>query len=204
MNEACPSCGAMIAETFCPRCGERRPSTRGYSLRHFLHEAFETATDLDRSLLSSLVTLFRRPGELTAAYMRGERVKYLRPLQLFLLVNVVYFVWAGWAHVHVFNTRYLDHLQSSPYREQARSFVSERLRTTGMTEGQYRTAFDAKSLVLARSLIIFMAPLFALAVGLLSLKQRRPAGQHLGFSLTFLTYLLLVTIAMISVLVLVI
>jgi uncharacterized membrane protein YhaH (DUF805 family) len=108
MSESCPSCGGAIIDTFCGTCGERRPSTRGYSLAHFAHEVFETITDLDRSFLHTVTTLIRRPGELTAAYMRGERVRYLRPLQLFFLVNVVYFVWAGWFGVHVFNTRLRD------------------------------------------------------------------------------------------------
>lgn len=93
--ERCPSCGGEIDARFCRVCGERRPSERAYSMREFAHEAFEAVTNVERSFLHTLWTLFRRPGELTAAYMRGERVRYLRPLQLFLLVNVLFFFSAG-------------------------------------------------------------------------------------------------------------
>jgi hypothetical protein len=202
MTEQCPSCGSAITEAFCGTCGERRPSARQYSLAHFAREALETVTDFDRSFLHTVRALVRRPGELTAAYMRGERVSYLRPLQLFLLVNVVYFLWAGWSGMHVFNTRLRDHLNSSPYQRQARDLVRRRLPASGMTEAQYQSAFDAKSLVLARTLVIAMVPMFAVALTVLSIRRRRPVVQHLVFSLHFFSILLLLTIATIPVIVL--
>jgi hypothetical protein len=192
--ESCPSCGGAIDVRFCGACGERRASERAYSLKDFAHESFEAVTNVERSFLRTVWTLLRRPGELTAAYMRGERVRYLRPLQLFLLVNVIFF-FIGGAGANMYSTTLHNHLTSSPYQEQAREIVRGRLRKTGLTERQYVVAFDQKTKVLARTLVIVMAPAFAIGVALLSLKRRRPAVRHLVFSIHFLSYMLLLTIA---------
>jgi hypothetical protein len=191
--ESCPTCGSDIHSDFCPQCGERRPSARIYTLREFAHEAFETFTNVERSFLKTLKTLIRKPGELTAAYMRGERVRHLRPLQLFLLVNVLYFFVAGPA-VTVYSTPLYNHLTRTSFREKARRIVDERRAREDMTLQQYETAFNEKTGIHARSLVIVMAPAFALAVGLLGLGRRRPAVQHLVFSVHFYSFLLLLTL----------
>src|SRR5688572_15720328 len=103
IDERCPSCGGVITLEFCDVCGEKRPSLRAYTVAEFIHETFEVFTNVERSFLRTVWTLLRRPGELTAAYMRGERVRYLRPFQLFLLLNLIFFFIAGSA-VTMFST----------------------------------------------------------------------------------------------------
>jgi hypothetical protein len=195
--EACPTCGERIDATFCRTCGERRPSDRIYTLREFAHEAFEVVTNVERSFLRTCRDLVRRPGQLTAAYMRGERSRYLRPLQLFLLVNVVYFLWAGWTEIHVFNTRFSNHIEHMTYSGIVKPIAEQRVAASGLTRSEFAGRFDDKSLLLARSLIVVMVPLFALAVAAVSFRGRRsaPAVQHLVFSLHFFSVLLLLTIA---------
>jgi len=192
--EPCPTCGASIELDHCGACGEMRPSARAYRLVDFAKEAFETLTNVERSLLRTLVALIRRPGELTAAYLRGERVRYLKPLQLFLLANVVYFLWAGFVDAHAFNTRLVSHLNASPFASHARAVLREKLPASGLDERAYVAAFDESSTMLARSLIIVMVPLFALAVAALRPSRRSPAVAHLVFALHGYTLVVLATI----------
>ena len=194
LTETCPSCAGAIAMDHCEICGERRPSLRIYTLRAFAHEAFEVVTNVERSLLKTLWTLIRKPGELTAAYMRGERVRFLRPLQLFLLINVAFFFFAGTAS-SVYTTTLYNHLYNSSHEVAARRIVAER-RPSDMPYKQYEAAFNQKTRVLARTLVIVIAPTFALGVALMSLRRRKPAVQHLVFGLHYLSYMLLLTVAM--------
>lgn len=192
--EPCPSCGASIELDHCGSCGELRPSARAYRLVDFAKEAFETLTSVERNLLRTFVALIRRPGELTAAYMRGERVRYLKPLQLFLLANVVYFLWAGFVGAHAFNTRLVSHINASPFASHARAVLRERLPASGLDERAYVEAFDESSTMLARSLIIVMVPLFALFVAAMRPSRRAPAVAHLVFALHMYTLVVLATI----------
>src|SRR5688572_9643119 len=123
-EEGCPSCGGSIVLEYCDVCGERRPSRRAYTLAEFVHETFEVFTNVERSLLRTIWVLIRRPGELTAAYMRGERVRYLRPLQLFLLVTILFFFVAVGGS-NMYSMPLATHLSSTPYRERAQAVVQE-------------------------------------------------------------------------------
>jgi hypothetical protein len=199
---ACVSCGHPTGEPYCARCGERRAADRGYSLRHFASEAFETVTNVDGTAWRTLRTLVTRPGALTAAYMRGERVPWMKPLQLFLIVNVIYFVWVAFAGERVFSTPLSGHLQNSNYGETARQLILARVQQPGMTPAEineaanaYGERFNDAAAVQAKSLIITMVPMFAALVALVQVRRRRPAVQHLVFALHVFTTLLLLAIA---------
>lgn len=193
LTEDCPTCGEVISDTFCPKCGERRASQRAYTLGEFIHETFEVFTNVERSFLHTMWTLVRRPGELTVAYMRGERARYLRPFQLFLLINLIFFVLAG-GGVTMYSTPLATHMNSTPYRERARAVVAEWRPATGMTMKEYQKAFDSKSLVLARSLVVVLAPAFAIGIALLSLNRDRSMVKALVFSFHAIAVLMLQTI----------
>ena len=192
---SCVSCGQPAGTPFCPHCGEGSPASRRYHFREFIAEAFETVTNADGRLWRTFATLVRRPGELTHAYMIGRRQPYMRPLQLFLIVNVVYFVWASFVGERVFDTRYQNHLANTNYGPGAIELVRARLAERGVTEATYRTIFDAAATVQAKSLIIAMVPMFALLVAILEVRRRRPVVQHLVFALHAYTMLLLLSIA---------
>ena len=88
---ACPECGEPIAERFCTRCGEKRVEARDYSLRHFLVEALNVIANLESPIPRSFFALLFRPGLLTSEYLAGRRKRYLKPLQLFVLCNLIFF-----------------------------------------------------------------------------------------------------------------
>lgn len=191
----CVSCDAQTDAPYCPRCGERRAADRRYTLRAFATEAFETVTNADSTLWRTFVTLLRRPGELTRAYMRGVRTPYMKPLQLFLVVNVLYFVWAGFSGERVFDTRLQNHLANTNYGPDARARVAARVAARGISAHDYAAVFDTAATVQSKSLIVAMVPMLALFVGVLELRRRRLFVQHLVFAFHLYTTLLLFAIA---------
>lgn len=197
----CVSCGFATDHPYCPACGERRAADRGYSMRHFAAEAFETVTNVDSTAWRTLRTLLLKPGALTAAYMRGIRVPYMRPLQLFLIVNVIYFVWVGFAGERVFSTTLQNHLRHDAYGPMALRMVRDRVAEPGMTPAEMNAAanvyagrFDDAAAVQAKTLIITMVPMFALLLGVVQLRRRRPFVEHLVFALHVYTTLLVFAI----------
>jgi hypothetical protein len=191
------SCGRPAGTPFCPHCGERRAADRRYSLMHFAHEVAEAFTNTDRKFLRTLWTLVRRPGELTVAYVRGERVRYMRPLQLFLVLNVAFFLVSTWTGARVFDTPLWVHTRAAVHEGLATRMVNARLAERGTTFDQYRVAFDNASTTQAKSLVILMVPMFAVIVGLVNLRRRRYALEHLVFSLHAFSalFLILLTVA---------
>lgn len=179
----CVSCGREAPDTFCAWCGERRPSARHYTLRGFAEEAFESVSDVDGRLLRSVRTLFNRPGELTARYMRGERVRWVPPLRLFLLMNVVFFLLASRFHIRIFDTPLRVQMQMQWFSGWIAPMVEARLAARGLSLAQYAAVFDPQTTTQARTLVILMVPVFALVAALVNVRQRRPALHHLAFAL---------------------
>jgi hypothetical protein len=183
--EPCPGCGGLITDCFCSRCGERRPSDRKFSLHELVEEAADELIHFDGTLLRTVRAIFSSPGLLTVAYMRGDRARYTRPLQLFFLANLAFFILSGPLHVRLFDTPLEMHLHTTPYRALATAMIDERLAKRGTTLAVYAPRFDAAATTQARSLVIVMVPVFALLVGALNRRRGLGALQHGVFALHF-------------------
>lgn len=58
----------------------------------FLEDAFHFQTYMDNRVVSTLGTLLRRPVELTVAWTQGRRRNFAKPIQLFVVLNLVFFL----------------------------------------------------------------------------------------------------------------
>lgn len=185
---ACVSCGHAGDTPFCPACGERRPADRRYTLREFAEESWGAITDVDSRMMRSIRTLFNQPGELTVRYMRGERGGWLPPLRLFLLMNVLFFVAAGFFNTRIFDTPLRVQTLYQWYSDEIQPLVAAKvgdplLGEASLRASAYAIEFDARTEALARSLVILMVPMWAVIAALLNVRKRRPLLQHVAFAL---------------------
>lgn len=194
--ECCASCAAPIGTPYCPRCGEQRASDRHYSLLHFGEEVLEAFTHADGRLARTLRTLVTRPGELTLAYMAGRRRLYLAPLQLFLILNVV-FLLAGesrWG-IHTFDTPLSVQLGGQPYSSAVRPLVLARVAARHTILAAYAERFDHTATAAAHSLLIVLVPLVAIAAAIVTLPRISFAVRHVVFALHALAAMMLLLLA---------
>lgn len=156
---------------------------------HFREEIIESYASLDGTFFRTLKTLITQPGELTAAYMRGARSRYTKPLQLFIAVSVAFFVASFAANVRTFDTplRY----QVAQWEKPAR-LVAQRIAERRTTMREYSEVFDRTSTTQAKTLVIVMVPVFALLVATVEIRKRRYALQHVVFALHTYTALLVI------------
>lgn len=113
----------------------------------------------------------------------------MKPLQLFIVVSIAYFVVSSATNVRTFDTplRY----QIEP-REKLARMVEQRLAERHTTMAQYSEIFNRTSTTQAKTLVIVMVPVFALLVAAVEWRKRRYALQHVVFSLHTYSALLLV------------
>lgn len=88
----CANCGAALTGEFCSSCGQKRFVASDRRLGSLLRQFMEAATDLDGRLWGTLRALLVQPGRLSLDYIEGRRARWMSPIGLFLLVNLVYFV----------------------------------------------------------------------------------------------------------------
>ena len=199
---ACPSCGTPFRGRYCHACGEKRLHDEDRTVRHFVGEALGTFLNLDGTFWRSFGVLIFRPGTLTAAYLRGQRRRYLGPLKIFLLCNLVYFFVQPWTGFSGYSTTLHSHRTNQVYSETLGLDARVRNRLGADTLSveanaarykAYEVRFDAKSNTYARTLILLLVPLVAL--GLKAVLPRHLYADHLVFATHFVAWQLLVVMS---------
>ena len=90
----CANCGHPLSpdECYCADCGQKRLDERARSFMHVLRTSLAEVSSVDSRLWRSMGLLFARPGFLSREYRLGRRKRYLSPISLFLIANVVFFL----------------------------------------------------------------------------------------------------------------
>jgi hypothetical protein len=192
----CAGCERPFAGRFCPACGERRLDADDLSLRRYAADAVASVTDVDSTLLRTFRSLIGAPGRLTVDYLEGRRKRAMRPVQLFLVCNVLYFFLQPRAGFNTFTSGLQVHLYGLPYRRLIGPLVERDVAARGIGWPEYELLFDAVIASQARMLVFVMIPLYALLLRAVYPRRRVFLPEHLVFSTHFFAFLLLLFLAL--------
>jgi len=194
----CPTCGSATPARYCAQCGESRHDPRELTLRGLLLQLFQSVTSLDGKVLRSLRCLVTRPGALSTAFVRGQRLSYVGPIPLFLLANVAFFGFESLTHLHILSSTLASHMHDQDWSALAQRLVQRRLERLGATLEDFAALFDRAVVLHAKSLVVLMVVPFALLLPLV-VRQRRPFAAHAVFALHLFAFLLLLLCAVLAV-----
>lgn len=187
----CPSCGqAVDATPYCGACGERRLGAHDRTLFGLVEQWLETLIHVDGRLWGTLVSLWRRPGQLTADHAAGRRRPYIGPFQLFIAVTVGFFVVQLISGLTVASLPLESHLRHQSYSEFAREIYAatlERREIGPDGAAAFAENFEHRERTIAKSLLILLVPMLAVATSLLFARRRVPGPTHVVFALHFVT-----------------
>jgi Protein of unknown function (DUF3667) len=96
----CKNCGAALTGRFCASCSQAAdvhvPTTW-----ELVHEFLEGLTHSDSRLWRTLTYLWFKPGKLTQEFIAGRRIAYLPPFRLYLILSILFFLIASFAHTRL-------------------------------------------------------------------------------------------------------
>jgi hypothetical protein len=200
----CPSCGAEAAGQFCATCGERKLGTEDRSLRHYLDVVVDFLTHFDSKGYRSLWYLVTKPGFLSEEQLRGSRVRYAKPLSLFISINVAYFLSAALLDAHTFTTPLSVQLKMNDYyADFASRKVESRLHAESIPFEAFEAKYNEKAGVFSKTMIFLFIPIYAIIFHGLFLRRRRYFVEHAVIAThlwAFILLLLAVVVPLISVL----
>lgn len=184
----CKNCNSKFEGNFCNQCGEKVLKDGDFAIMKILSQAFDTFTHIDSKLVKTLKLLIFYPGKLSKLNTEGIRVPYMKPFQIFVIINVLFFI--------IFSNDDLFRVPSHYFfKENYDGFKTlEKVRNIseakGLSETEIASLYDSTSTNLAKGLLIFLIPLIALVGKLFNYKQKMEFGKHLIFSVHFFTFIL--------------
>lgn len=190
----CARCGAQSVGQYCSSCGSAIAGRRDLSVKHFLREAAAAVTDLDSALIGSFRALILRPGELTTAYLHGDRHRYLAPFRVFLFCNLLYFVAVAQFGITVLTAPLEVQMDEMTYRHVSRAIMVKRYPalTQAATAGQRErrdamrrdltARYDAATESVAKLIVVVLIPFYALVLLVLYAGTGRYFAEHLTFA----------------------
>jgi hypothetical protein len=225
-NATCRNCQTPLQGGYCHRCGQKDITDQDRRFSHLISLFFTELTSLDGKFWRTLRGLLR-PGFLAKEYLQGRRSPYLTPVSVFLLVNVLYFIYpaltdfdlpfsdqvAGPIAVRLDRYKNLSDEQKqrvmasegqmhSPWTS---SWVKQRLKSRQSENPNYRVqnmadAFDQKSADVSKLLIMLHVPFLSLVLMLLFWKTRLYYAEHFVAALVlFATLLLFIQVVVLTI-----
>lgn len=133
-------------------------------------------TFADSKIFKSLWLVISNPGFLSKEIAEGRTVKYQRPLSLFFVLNLIYFLFPL---IQLFSASFKTQLNTS-YGTIARQMVAERAVALNLSAQSLEILYNQKSNGLAKLLVIVFAILASLPLNLFYYKRNRFFTDHVG------------------------
>lgn len=191
----CKSCGHLFEGNFCNQCGEKVIRKEDRKLRYFLGELFNALTFADNKLFRTLKLMLLKPGQLSGNYVEGKRKAFMKPLGIFFLGNLIYFLFP---FVNTFTTSLeIQTGNSFIYSEMAEKWTQEAVEERGIAYEEYEQMYNTKTAELSKLLLIVMALFLALFFAIIHLgSNKNLLADHLTMSLELMGFMLFYGIQM--------
>ena len=189
-------------------------------MAHLLGESFDALTDFDGRIWRSLRAVLLQPGRIARDWFDGRRARWVSPIRLFLLANLLYFLAPGLTDLSLpFNDQVRGDVyrsfdpavcadpatrgkcrggqHHSPYTEPVLRKRLQRERDAVEARGGtfslavFEQRYNAQSDAIGKLLVILHVPVIALALSLVAWRRRRYYAEHFVAALGMMTFVLL-------------
>ena len=208
----CANCATPIEGDFCSQCGQR---TKEFNVpvREFAQDFASEALSLDSRLLTTLKSLFFKPGAVPRDYVAGHRARFVPPVRLYVFASVAMFllmtlgsglssdITVGVGAVHAASgasqTEAEAETETTPTADSQETGETsfERRLETRIVRGLQRVEQDSRAFTrdfvdwLAKAMF-FLLPAFAVLLKMVY--RRRLYVQHLVFTVYYYSFVFLV------------
>jgi hypothetical protein len=181
----CKSCGNSFEGFYCNLCGEKILEQKDRSFNAFLKNVVAAVTFADNKFIRTLWLMVARPGFVSTEFAEGRTVNYQRPLQVFFVLNLIYFLFPL---VQLFNTSLRTQMYLRTHSALVRTMVHSKVGNDALRLEGYTLMYNQKSTSLAKLLIIVFVILASVPMMLIYRKRNRFFGDHLTLSVELTSF----------------
>ncbi|WP_333819615.1 DUF3667 domain-containing protein [Ohtaekwangia sp.] len=195
-QHVCKSCSNTFVGLYCNLCGEKVIEPKERKIQSVIGHLLVASTIVDNKFLKSLWYTVTKPGFLSREYVDGRRVMYMRPLQMFFILNLIYFLFPV---LQMFNSSLYTQLHVLPHSKLAQRIVVQMLKKDSMTMTGFELMYNEKTTSLAKLLVVVFVLLASLPLSLIFRKKNRYFTDHVAFSVELTSFNLAVNAIALSV-----
>lgn len=181
-EHTCKSCGNTFRGTYCNMCGEKVLQREDRSFRSFMTNFLAIS---DNKFLRTLLLVIGKPGFLSKEYADGRRVNYVRPLQLFFVLNLIYFLFPL---LQLFNTSLRTQMYLRTHSALVRQMVYSKIGHDRLSLTGYELMYNQKSTSLAKLLIIVFVVVASLPMMVIYRKKNRYFTDHVTLAVELTSF----------------
>jgi len=200
ITHICKSCGHHFTGNYCNECGEKVLHASDRSFKKFTGSVVQALTFADSKFIKSLWLVLSKPGFLSKEFVEGKRVKYLKPLSLFLVLNLVYFFFPV---IQLFNASLNTQLRSSSVlfvlRDLYSNLVAAKATAMGADLAAFSIIYNLKTVGFAKIMVMVFVVIASLPLNLLYHKRNRLFTDHIDIMVELACFNLLVNAIFLSV-----
>lgn len=166
-------------------CGEKVIEPKDRKFKTFLGSVLIATTFVDNKFAKSLWLTIKTPGFLSREYVDGRRVHYMRPLQMFFILNLVYFLFPI---LQMFNATLQTQQYVLPHKALAHRMVLEKIQKEGLDMQGFELMYNDKTTSLAKLLVVMFVVLASLPLSLIFQKKNRYFTDHVALSVELTSF----------------
>lgn len=183
----CVSCGNVFAGRYCNRCGEEVIEESDKSFVHALINSFTEIFSADNRLARTARLMVRNTGQYSLNYIHGVRVAFAAPAAIFLIVNLLYFLFPVY---ETFHAPLRTQMHFLPHSKFSKVMVEERVEEEGTTLGDFTIRYEQHSYSLSRMMLILFVILAAIPMAFINYSSKLYFADHLTISFEYNTLLI--------------
>ncbi|APU69535.1 DUF3667 domain-containing protein [Christiangramia flava] len=187
----CKNCQNKFSGNYCNNCGEKIISDEDFSITNILSQAVGAITNFDSKLLRTFQIMGNNPGILSSKIVSGIRVPFLKPFQIFVICNVLFFIFLSDTDLFRTPAKWFFNENFQYFGTTVIDKVSIIMRKENLSFTEVQSKYDSISSNLSKSLLIILIPFIA-SIGIM-IKRNLQFGKHLILATIYFSQLLLCT-----------
>ena len=200
MEHVCKSCGNQFTGRYCNQCGEKVILPEDKSLKALFSSILVAITFADSKVFRTLAYVIRNPGYISKEASEGRTVRYLRPLSLFFVLNLIYFLFPL---IQLFNARWKTQLVST-YGALVKYMSSAWMVRNGIRPDKnginaFELLYNETTLGFAKLMVVVFVVLASLPLNFLYRRSGRLFADHFGLMVELACFNLLVNALFITI-----
>lgn len=187
--QTCPSCNNDFTGNYCNQCSEKVLLEKDFSIVNLFGQAIGFLTNFDSKFYQTFKLLFTKPGELSLNNVNGIRVPYMKPFQIFIIANILFFIFLPGLDIFYVPSQWF--FVENYAGVNVLDMLAAAVEKTNYSKEKVTVLYDASASTYAKALIFCLIPFVSVIFLILNPLKKIAFGKHVIFGMHYFSFFLM-------------